>query len=385
MRTQVCVIGAGPAGLTLAHLLHRQGIECVVIEAQSQAHIESRVRAGVLEQPTVDLLTEIGLADRLRREGMLHHGINLRFDGATHRIDFAELTGGQAITVYAQQELVKDLIASLAPPILFEVDSVRVDDTRVSFVHEGVERTVDCDFVAGCDGFHGVSRASIPTGALSAYERVYPCAWLGILARTKPAAEELIYARHPDGFALHSMRGPTVTRQYLQVPPDTSLTDWPDDRIWAALSRRLGEPGLEQGEIFDRGVTALRSFVVEPMRHGSLFLVGDSAHIVPATGAKGLNLAVADAVALSYGLGAHYAGTPDELAKYSARCLRRVWQVQHFSWWMTALLHNLTGTDAFDERLRHAELDRVVAAPSAARNLAENYVGLPFAVGWSWR
>ncbi|MFB6395196.1 4-hydroxybenzoate 3-monooxygenase [Polymorphospora lycopeni] len=396
MRTQVVIVGAGPAGLTLAHLLHRQGIDCLVLEARAREHIETRVRAGVLEQPTVDLLDEIGLAGRLRVEGMTHHGIRLRFDHAMHRIDFADLTGA-AITVYAQQELVKDLVAARlagGQPILFDVDDVRLDgvDTdrpRVRFRHDGRERTVDCDVIAGCDGFHGISRASIPAGVLTVHERVYPFAWLGILARTRPSCDELVYARHPDGFALHSMRGPEVTRQYLQVPAGTDLADWPDERIWTGLRRRLGHGDgldLEEGPIFDKSLAPMRSFVVEPMRYGRLFLLGDAAHIVPATGAKGLNLAVADARVLSYGLGHHYAtGRWDELDRYTARCLRRVWQVQQFSWWMTAMLHRIDGTQPFDERLRAAELDRVVSSRAAATTLAENYVGLPFATGWVWR
>ena len=382
MRTQVCIVGAGPAGLTLAHLLHRQGIECVVLERRSRAHIETRVRAGVLEQPTVDLYTSLGLADRLHREGMVHHGINLRFDGGTHRIDVAALTGGKGITVYGQQEVVTDLLAALAPPVFFEVADVRIDGGRVTLVHDGAQRSLRADFVAGCDGFRGVSREA--AGPLTVHEREYPFAWLGILARTKPAGDELIYARHPDGFALHSMRGPALTRQYLQVPAGTSPADWPDERIWAALRRRLDDPALETGEIVDRGVTAMRSFVASPLRHGNLLLAGDAAHIVPATGAKGLNLAVADAVALSYGLGAFYAGSPGELDRYSDRCLERVWRVQHFSWWMTSLLHRLDD-DAFDRRLRHAELTRLVTSDTAARELAENYVGLPHPVSWSWR
>jgi p-hydroxybenzoate 3-monooxygenase len=396
VRTQVAIVGAGPAGLTLAHLLHRQGIDSVVIETRERSYIESRVRAGVLEQPTVDLLDQIGLGDRLQREGMPHHGVRLRFDNVSHRLDFADLAGA-GITVYGQQEVVQDLVAARLDhggPILFGVTDVRIGDTdtdrpRVRFRHDGVEQVIDCDVVAGCDGFHGVSRASVPASALTVHERVYPFAWLGILATSTPSSDELIYARHAEGFALHSMRGPSVTRQYLQVPPDTDIADWPDERIWEQLRLRLGHGDdfeLHQGPITERGVTAMRSFVAEPMQFGRLFLVGDAAHIVPATGAKGLNLAVADAVTLSYGLGHHYAtGGWDELARYTERCLDRVWRVQHFSWWMTSLLHRPDGGDTFDERLQTAQLTRVVTSRAAATELAQNYTGLPHSTGWSWR
>jgi p-hydroxybenzoate 3-monooxygenase len=396
VRTPVAIIGAGPAGLTLAHLLHRQGIESVVVETRDRAYIESRVRAGVLEQPTVDLLDEIGLGDRLKREGMPHHGVRLRFDGVSHRLDFADLAGA-GITVYGQQEVVKDLVAARLDDggeILFGVTDVRIegidtDRPRVLFTSsDGVAQVLECDIVAGCDGFHGISRASVPAPALTVHERVYPFAWLGILAATAPSCDELVYARHADGFALHSMRGPSVTRQYLQVPEGTDLADWPDDRIWEHLRRRLGHGGdfvVEPGPITERGVTAMRSFVAEPMQFGRLFLVGDAAHIVPATGAKGLNLAVADAVVLSYGLGHHYAtGGWEELARYTERCLARVWRVQHFSWWMTTLLHRDDAGDAFDERLQTAQLTRVITSRAAAVELAENYTGLPHATRWSW-
>ena len=335
MRTHVAIIGAGPAGLTLAHLLHLQGIESVVLETKSRDYIEHRVRAGVLEQPTVDLLHEVGLADRLDREGLTHHGIYIRFEGRTHHIDFTELTG-KTITVYGQQEVVKDLVAArlaFGQPLLFEVSDVAIQDAdsdrpQVMFLQDGQAQQIDCDVVAGCDGFHGVSRPSIPSSVLSALDHVYPYAWLGILARTHPSSEELTYANHENGFALQSMRSPVITRQYLQVPPDTDVEDWPDARIWDELEVRLhDEEGfvLERGEIFEKGITPMRSFVATPMQWGRLFLVGDAAHIVPPTGAKGMNLAIADACVLSHALGAFYATGKDEwLAAYTETCLRRV-------------------------------------------------------------
>ena len=395
MRIQVAVVGAGPAGLMLAHLLHLQGIDSVVVEIRSREHVEERVRAGVLEQPTVDLLHEVGLGERLGREGLAHHGTTLRFRHRSHRIDFTGLTGS-AITVYGQQEVVKDLIAARLGaelPLLFEVSDVAIEDVdsdrpRVRFVHDGAEQVLEADVVAGCDGFHGVSRSTVPPGVLTAYERVYPFAWLGILARTHPSSHELVYANHENGFALHSMRSPTVTRQYLQVEPDEDPGAWPDDRIWAELRRRLHDDDgfdLEEGEITEKGVTPMRSFVVEPMQAGRLFLVGDSAHIVPPTGAKGMNLAIADAAVLSHALGAFYAGAGDEhLAAYTATCLRRVWRAEHFSWFMTSMLHRAPDQDEFDRQLQLSQLDYVTSSEAAATSLAENYVGLPHARPWSY-
>ena len=399
MRTQVAVIGAGPAGLMLAHLLHLQGIDSVVVELRSRQYVENRVRAGVLEAPTVDLMHEIGLGARLAEQGLEHHGTVLRFARRSHRIDFTELTGS-AITVYGQQEVVKDLIAArleTGRPLLFEASDVRLAglDTAtptVQFNHDGEPVTLEADVVAGCDGFHGVSRASIPTGTLSTFEREYPFAWLGILARTHPSSEELVYAHHERGFALHSMRTPEITRQYLQVSPDEKLDEWPDDRIWQELATRFETDqsdgtgfALETGEIFDKGVTPMRSFVVEPMQYGRLFLVGDAAHIVPPTGAKGMNLAIADAVVLSHGLGRFYAtGQYHGLAGYGSTCLRRVWRAEHFSWFMTTLLHRPDGQEPFDARLQLSQLDYTTSSRAAATSLAENYVGLPHATGWRW-
>ena len=395
MRTQVAIVGAGPAGLTLAHLLHLQGIESVVVEATSQEHVEHRVRAGVLEQPTVDLLREVGLAGRLDRESLTHHGTTLRFRQRSHRIDFTALTGS-AITVYGQQEVVKDLIAARQQaglPLLFEVSDVRIegvdgDRPHVHLVHDGAEQVIEADLVAGCDGFHGVSRPAIADG-LTVFERAYPFAWLGILARTHPSSEELVYASHDNGFALHSMRSPAVTRQYLQVEPDEDIGAWPDARIWSELRTRLSDEDgfdLEEGEIFEKGVTPMRSFVVEPMQSGRLFLVGDSAHIVPPTGAKGMNLAIADACALSHAVGAFCAtGSDAHLASYSATCLRRVWRAEHFSWFMTSMLHRPPGQDPFERQLQLSQLDYVTSSTAAATSLAENYVGLPFATPWQWK
>ncbi len=389
MRTQVGIIGAGPAGLVLAHLLHLRGIDSVVLERQTREHVERRIRAGVLEHGTVDLLTEVGLADRLRRERLVHHGIELLFSGEGHRIALTDLTGRE-ITIYGQHELVKDLIAARVAtgrPLLFEVDDVVLSDfdgpaPSVAFTHDGARQELTCDLVAGCDGFHGISRPSVPEGALTAYEREYPYAWLGILAKTPPSSEELIYAYHDRGFALHSMRSPEITRLYLQVRPDEPLTDWPDDRIWAELRTRLGRRDgdwhLADGPVLEKGITTMRSFVVDPLRYGRLFLAGDAAHIVPPTGAKGLNLAVADVMVLAEAIGAWYeTGRADLLDAYSATCLRRVWRVQHFSWWMTSMLHRADDGDPFTHQLQLSQLRYVTSSRAAATSLAENYVGLP--------
>jgi p-hydroxybenzoate 3-monooxygenase len=389
MDTQVGIVGAGPAGLLLAHLLHLRGIESVVLEARSREYVEARVRAGVLEQTTVDLLDAAGVAERLHREGLVHRGLELRFDGRGHRIDFAELTGGRAITVYGQQEVVKDLIAArmeAGGELRFEVEDVSLHDLEsdrpcIRFSHEGDDHELRCDVVAGCDGFHGISRPTVPGDVLRVYEREYPFAWLGILAEVAPSSEELIYCHHDRGFALHSMRSPTVTRLYLQCAPDADIEEWPDERIWEELQTRLatadGDFVLEQGPLVEKGITPMRSFVAEPLRHGRLFLAGDAAHIVPPTGAKGLNLAAADVRVLAEALGAWYEGGDESgLNGYSDTCLRRVWRVQHFSWWMTSMLHRFPGGDPFDERLQRSQLRYVCSSRAAATTLAENYVGL---------
>ena len=389
MDTQVGIVGAGPAGLLLAHLLHLRGIESVVLEARSREYVEARVRAGVLEQTTVDLLDSAGVAERLHREGLVHRGLELRFDGRGHRIDFAELTGGRAITVYGQQEVVKDLIAArmdTGGELRFEVEDVSLHDLEsdrpcIRFSHEGSEHELRCDVVAGCDGFHGISRPTVPDDVLRIYEREYPFAWLGILAEVAPSSEELIYCHHDRGFALHSMRSPTLTRLYLQCAPDADIEEWPDERIWEELQTRLatadGDFVLEQGPLVENGITPMRSFVAEPLRHGRLFLAGDAAHIVPPTGAKGLNLAAADVRVLSEALGAWYdSGDESGLDAYSDTCLRRVWRVQHFSWWMTSMLHRFGGDDPFEPRLQRSQLHYVVSSRAAATTLAENYVGL---------
>ncbi|MGV9299851.1 4-hydroxybenzoate 3-monooxygenase [Amycolatopsis sp. NPDC003676] len=390
MRTQVAVIGAGPAGLLLSYLLHQAGVEAVVLEARDREYVRQRVRAGVCEQPTVDLLTEIGLGGRLAAEGLPHEGFSLRFDGADHRIALTELTG-KAITVYGQQEIVKDLVDAHEAadlPLHFEISEVSLSslDTSRPVVRyrdsSGAWQTLECDAVAGCDGFHGVSRPSIPDGVLTTFEREYPFAWLGVLAQTPPSHEELIYTHHPRGFALHSMRSPDVTRLYLQVDPGEDLAAWSDDRIWTELSTRLavdGEFTLQEGPILDKGITPMRSFVTEPMRHGRLFLAGDAAHIVPPTGAKGMNLAVADVVVLSRALVALLQGDSALAESYSDTCLRRVWRAEHFSWFMTTMLHVDPGADAFARRLQLSQLRYTASSRAAATSLAENYVGLPFA------
>jgi p-hydroxybenzoate 3-monooxygenase len=391
MRTCVAIVGAGPAGLTLSHLLHLQGIDSVVLEVRDRQYVEQRVRAGVLEQGTVDLLIEAGVGERMRREGLIHHGIELRFSGQGHRIDLSELTEGRAITVYGQQEIVKDLIAArlaAGGQLLFEVDEVALDDIasttpRVRCLWQGEPLEIACDFIAGCDGFHGVCRPRMPEGALRVYERSYPFAWLGILAKAKPASEELIYACHERGFALLSMRSAEISRLYLQVAPDEDLARWPDDRIWEELRCRFETVGafrLHEGPVLEKSVTGMRSFVVEPMQWGRLFLAGDAAHIVPPTGAKGMNLAIADVNVLARAFSAYFkTGSTHLLDAYSATCLKRVWRAEHFSWWMTTMLHRGPQDDAFQHKLQLAQLQYVVGSRAAATSLAENYVGLPLA------
>lgn len=390
MRTQVGIVGAGPAGLLLAHLLHQRGIETVIVEARSRAHVESRVRAGVLEQGTVDTLNEADVGERMRQQGLIHHGIELGFAGRRHRINLHELTGGRAITVYGQQEVVKDLINArldAGAPIFFEVEETSIygldsDKPGIRFQTDGEPHEIACDFIAGCDGFHGICRASIPPDSLKIFERVYPFGWLGILAESKPPSEELIYCNHPRGFALFSMRSPDITRLYIQCEPNESTANWPDDRIWHELALRLGVDEslrLEEGPILQKGISPMRSFVVEPMQFGQLFLAGDAAHIVPPTGAKGMNLAVADVRVLSRALASFYQhGQTDLLAQYSETCLRRVWRAEHFSWWMTSLLHRFPDQSPFQQRLQLAELAYLTNSTAAATALAENYVGLPF-------
>ncbi|WP_424812360.1 4-hydroxybenzoate 3-monooxygenase [Roseococcus sp. YIM B11640] len=383
MRTQVGIVGAGPAGLLLAQLLHRAGIDSVVLEARSRPYIEGRIRAGLLEQGSVDTLVEAGLGDRLLREGLAHDGLELRFDGASHRIDMHALTG-KRVTIYGQQEAVKDMVAArlaTGRPLHFEVEDVRVHDIagspRITWRGEGGEHVLDCDIIAGCDGFHGICREAIPAEELRIYERIYPFAWLGILAEAPPVSHELIYARHEEGFALATMRSHTLSRLYLQCAPDEDLALWPDERIWEALRTRLG--GVNEGKIIQRGVTAMRSFVAEPMRYGRLFLAGDAAHIVPPTGAKGMNLAVADVRVLAAALTDFFAGRGTGLMdRYSEICLKRIWKVQRFSWWMTAMLHRYSDNDPFEHRVQVAELDYLVHSDAARTTLAEQYVGLPY-------
>ena len=389
-RTQVGIVGAGPAGLMLGHLLHLAGIDSVILEIRSQEHVVDRVRAGVLEQGTVDLMHEAGVGDRLRREGMRHEGIYIRFEGERHRIDMAGLTGGRAITIYGQNEVVKDLIGAreaTARPLFFDASDVTVHDLdsrapRVLFQHEGAAYEVKCDVVAGCDGFHGVCRAAIPSSHMRLYEREYPFAWLGILASAPPASDELVYSLSDRGFALFSMRSPSVTRLYLQCEPGEDVNAWSDDRIWAELLARLRtddgwEPNV--GPILQKGVTPMRSFVAEPMRYGRLFLAGDAAHIVPPTGAKGLNLAMADVRRLATALEELFAtGRQAALDAYSDRGVKRTWRAQRFSWWMTTMLHRHEAQNGFDHRRQLAELQYLVSSTAAMTSLAENYVGTPF-------
>jgi len=387
-RTQVGIVGAGPAGLFLSCLLARAGIDSIVLESRSRAYVESRIRAGVLEQGTCDLLTEAGVGVRLRREGLLHEGIQIRFGGGGHRIDFRALTG-KAITVYGQHEVVKDLIAAhLAEgrPLHFEVSDAAIEgfegDCPLIRCRRGGEvYEIACDFIAGCDGFHGICRPSIPAGRLTIYERSYPFAWMGILAEAPPAAAELIYAHHERGFALLSMRSPTLARLYVQCGPEDDVADWPDARVWEELQRRAATGGsfrVPEGPVLQKGVTPMRSFVAEPMRCGRLFLAGDAAHIVPPTGAKGMNLAIADVHRLARALAAYYrSGAMALLDGYSDGCLGRVWKAQRFSWWMTTMLHRHPDDSPFDRRRQLAELDYLTGSEAAMRALAENYVGLP--------
>jgi p-hydroxybenzoate 3-monooxygenase len=388
-RTQVGIIGAGPAGLILSHLLHLQGIESVVLEVLTRKYIEERVRAGVLEQGTVELLTEMGVGDRLKREGLVHGGVEFRFRGQGHHIDFQDLVG-RSITIYAQQEVVKDLVAArlaVGGPTIFEAENASVHDLtskspRIRYRQGGLERELVCDFIAGCDGFHGVCRKSIEN-SLTAYERIDPFAWLGILAQAPPSSKELIYANHELGFALLSMRSPEISRLYIQCDPDEDIANWPDARIWEQLHLRFatrdGKWKLTEGPVIQKNIAEMRSFVADPMQYGRLFLAGDAAHIVPPTGAKGLNLAATDARVLARALADFYSsGRTDLMDRYSEICLRRCWKVQHFSWWMTSMLHRAPGESAFDRQRQLAELDYVTGSRAASTALAEHYTGLPF-------
>jgi len=390
LRTQIGIVGAGPAGLLLSYLLHLQGIESIIVEARSRKYIEERIRAGVLEQGTVDMMVETGVGERLKREGLVHHGIQLRFNRRGHRIDLYELTGGKAITIYAQQEVVKDLVSArlaAAGQIFFEAKDVSVHGfsgttPSIRFATDGKTHELNCDFIAGCDGFHGVCRPSIPPGVLTAFDRTYPFAWLGILVQAPPSSDELIYAYHERGFALLSMRSTEIGRLYMQVPPEADLHDYSDDRIWRELHARFAIDGdwkLTEGPVLQKNLAPMRSYVVEPMQYGRLYLAGDAAHIVPATGAKGLNLAAADVRLLSRALADFYSsGKTRLLEQYSQSCLRRVWKAQRFSWWMTTMLHRFETDGPFDQRRQVAELDYLTGSHAAMTSLAENYVGLPW-------
>lgn len=387
MRTQIVIIGAGPAGLVLGHLLHQAGIESVILENRSREYIEHRLRAGLLEQDSAELLISTGVGERLVRERMLHKGLYIKFNGKLHRIDFEDLVG-KSVMIYAQQEIVKDLVAARLgynAPLFFEVDDVALDGLEsdhpeVSFTHEGQRQVIECDFVAGCDGFYGVSRPSIPKDKLTMFERDYPFAWLGILTEAPPTEDELVYTHHERGFALLTMRTPTVSRLYFQCPRHDDIKNWSDDRIWEEFRLRTAGDGrkLQEGPILQKGITDMRSFVAQPMQHGRLFLAGDAAHIVPPTGAKGMNLAIADVRVLSRAITAFYEkGRSDLLDAYSRVCLRRVWKVQRFSWWVTQLLHRFAADNAFDQQRQLAEIDYVTSSRAGQMTWAENYVGLP--------
>jgi p-hydroxybenzoate 3-monooxygenase len=389
LNTQIAIVGAGPAGLMLSHLLQLHGIDSVTIEIRSREHCEGRIRAGVLEQGTVDLLTHAGVAERLQREGMVHRGIELGFNHQRHRIPLAELANGKCVTVYGQHEVVKDLISrriSDRGDLRFECSEVSIhhlegSSPEVHFAHEGRCWVLAADYIAGCDGFHGSCRSAVPPAVFQTFEQVYPFGWLGILAQAAPVSEELVYAHHERGFALFSMRSPAITRLYLQSRPDEDLAEWPDDRIWDELFRRFDfADGWRptRGAILQKGVTGMRSFVTEPMQYRKLFLAGDAAHIVPPTGAKGMNLAMADVAVLAEGFKQRYRNhSADVLERYSEVCLRRVWKAQRFSWWMTSLLHRFPDHNAFDRKRQRAELDYLTSSVAGAASLAENYVGLP--------
>jgi|SRR5665213_1252619 len=390
MRTQVGIVGAGPAGLMLSQLLHIAGIESVVLETRTRGQIEATVRAGVLEQGTVDLLDSIGLGERLHREGFVHHGIELRYDGRGHRIDLSAHAGGKAITVYAQHEVIKDLVAAglaCGGRIVFGAAGVepRGFDTDAPSLHysaDGVAQVLACDFIAGCDGYHGVCRSAVPQGARHEFSRSYPFGWFGILAEAVPSSAELVYTHHPRGFALVSTRSPTIQRLYFQCDPHENVDAWDDARIWSELRARLATRdgwAPVEGPVLQKNVVGMRSFVCEPMQFGRLYLAGDAAHIVPPTGAKGLNLAIADVRVLAAALAEHYrSGNGARLAAYSSTALRRVWKAQRFSWFMTSLLHRFPGATAYEQRLQLADLDYVTGSDAAQSSLAENYVGLPF-------
>jgi len=387
LRTQVAIVGAGPAGLVLSHLLARGGVESVVLEAHRRDYVEKRTRAGVLESGTVDLLVETGVGERLQREGLVHRGLELRFDKRRHRIPLSDLSGGRSITVYGQQEVVKDLIAArlaVGGAIYFEarasgVQGATSSKPTVSYEYQGKLESLAGDVVVGCDGSHGICRHAIPAEALTLYHKEYPFAWLGVLAAVAPSAEELIYAYHERGFALHSLRSPSISRLYLQCRPEDTLESWPEERIWTELHQRFEAGGwsLTEGPILEKSITLMRSSIVEPMRHGNLFLAGDAAHIVPPTGAKGLNLAVADARVLADALISRYrTGSTELLDQYSTSCLRRVWKAEYFAWWMTAMLHRFDDDGPFEHRLHLAQLEHVCGSIAASTMLAENYVGL---------
>jgi len=394
LKTQVGIIGAGPAGLLLAQLLHLNGIDSVIIENRSRDYVIDRVRAGVLEQFTVDLMVAMGVGAGVQRDGLRHEGLFISFQGQRHRIDMAGLTGGRAITVYGQNAVVKDLIdarVATGRPLHFDVEGVSVDALEsnqpvIRFRQDGVDRELRCDFIAGCDGFHGICRPSIPNGLLTVYERIYPFGWLGILAEAAPSSEELVYTLHERGFALFSMRSPEITRLYFQVPPDEPIEKWSDEAIWREMQTRMATKDgwtPKVGRIIQKGVTPMRSFVAAPMRHGRLFLAGDAAHIVPPTGAKGLNLAASDVLVLARALKAFYAhGSTQWLDECSDVSLRRIWKAQRFSWWMTSTLHRFPDENPFDHQRQIADLDYLTSSRAAMTSLAEQYVGLPAEVSF---